>query len=154
MVGTLIEILDYRADHQPWFEKFNRDWIEKYFFMEPLDYLILGHPREQIVDKGGRIFMATYDNALAGTVALKYAGRGVFELTKMAVDERFRGKKIGQALALAAIAKAKEAGTEKIFLYSNTLLVPAIELYRKLGFREVPLDGPYQRTNIKMELSF
>lgn len=153
MVGTMIEILDYRAEHQPWFEKFNRDWIEKYFSMEPLDYVILGNPHEQIISEGGSIFMATYEKELAGTVALKHAGRGVFELTKMAVDERFQGKRIGLALAEALIAKAKDIGAEKIFLYSNTLLVPAISLYRKLGFREVPLDGPYKRTNIKMELS-
>jgi ribosomal protein S18 acetylase RimI-like enzyme len=152
MVSTLIEILDYRAAHQPWFEKFNRDWIEKYFSMEPLDYLILGNPHEQIVKEGGSIFMATWGGELAGTVALKLHARGVFELTKMAVDERFQGKKIGRALADAAITRAKDNGAEKIFLYSNTLLVAAVNLYMKLGFLEVPLDGPYQRTNIKMEL--
>ena len=153
MAGTLIEILDYRAEHQPWFEKFNRDWIEKYFSMEPLDYVILGDPHGQIIDNGGSIFMATYANDLAGTVALKHAGSRVFELTKMAVAERFQGKKIGRALADAAINRAKDNKAEKIFLYSNTLLIAAVNLYKKLGFREVPLDGPYQRTNIKMELS-
>jgi ribosomal protein S18 acetylase RimI-like enzyme len=153
MVGTLIEVLDYRAEHQPWFEKFNRDWIEKYFSMEPLDYVILGDPQGQIVDHGGSVFMATYGKELAGTVALKLARPRIFELTKMAVDERFQGKKIGLALADAAIARANDNRAEKIFLYSNTRLVAAVNLYRKLGFREVPLDGPYQRTNIKMELS-
>jgi ribosomal protein S18 acetylase RimI-like enzyme len=153
MPATWIEILDYRAEHQPWFEKFNRNWIEKYFSMEPLDYLILNDPQGQIINDGGSIFMATCGGQLAGTVALKLHARRVFELTKMAVDERFQGKKIGRALADAAIARANDNGAEKIFLYSNTLLVAAIHLYRNLGFREVPLDGPYQRTNIKMELS-
>lgn len=32
------------------------------------------------------------------------------------------------------------------------MLLPAIALYRKLNFREIPVDGPYKRTNIKMEL--
>ncbi len=152
MVDTLIEILDYKAEHQPWFEKFNRDWIEKYFAMEPLDYKILQNPEEHIIDKGGSIFMASYGKELAGTVALKWAGPGVFELTKMAVDERFQGKKIGLALGEAALARAEQARAERIFLYSNTILLPAVTLYRKLGFREVPVDGPYKRTNIKMEL--
>ncbi|HEX8040042.1 MAG TPA: GNAT family N-acetyltransferase [Chryseosolibacter sp.] len=151
-MDTRIEIVDYRAEHQPWFEKFNRDWIEKYFAMEPMDYKILQHPEEHIIRTGGSIFMASYDRELAGTVALKRSEARVFELTKMAVDEKFQGKKIGLALAEAAIARAKEADAEKVFLYSNTLLVPAVGLYRKLGFREVPVDGPYKRTNIKMEL--
>jgi ribosomal protein S18 acetylase RimI-like enzyme len=152
MVGSLISIVPYTPEHQPWFEKFNRDWIEKYFFMEPLDYKMLQHPDSEIIEKGGRIFMATYENEMAGTVALKRVGPAVFELTKMAVDEKFQGKKIGRSLAMAALAEAKQAGAKKIFLYSNTKLLPAIALYRKLGFREVPLDGPYKRTDIKMEL--
>lgn len=153
MVDTAIQILDYVPAHRPWFEKFNRQWIEKYFAMEPPDYEILGTPEEFIIKKGGYIFMASYHGELAGTVALKLAAPGVYELTKMAVDEHFQGKKIGNALAEAAIEKAKEKGAGKIFLYSNTILEPAISLYKKLGFREVPVDGPYKRTNIKMELT-
>lgn len=32
-----ITIVDYQPQHQQYFEKFNRRWIEKYFKMEPLD---------------------------------------------------------------------------------------------------------------------
>ena len=71
----------------------------------------------------------------------------------MAVHEEFRGKKIGRALAESPIAWAKDSGAEKIVLYSNTMLDSAIALYRNLGFHEIPVDGPYQRTNIKMELA-
>ena len=73
-------------------------------------------------------------------------------LTKMAVTETYQGKKVGRTLAEAAIAAAKQSGAEKIILYSNTRLRPAIALYYKLGFKEIPLDGPYKRTDIKMEL--
>ena len=96
--------------------------------------------------------MASYNDSIAGTVALKLIGEGVYELTKMAVDERFRGLKIGYALGVAAIDEAKRAGARRIFLYSNTMLRPAMGLYYKLGFREIPVDGPYKRTNVKMEL--
>ena len=96
--------------------------------------------------------MAEHDHEIAGTVALKFVAPGVFEFTKMAVDEKFQGKQIGKHLALAAIEKAKELKAKKIILYSNTKLIPAISLYRKLGFIEVPLDGPYKRSDIKMEL--
>lgn len=152
MQDTLIEIVAYRPEHQPWFEKFNREWIERYFTMEPPDYRMLRDPEKEIIAPGGSIFMARYGDEFAGAVALKYAGSGIFELTKMAVEEHFRGRGIGLALAEAALTRARGAGAGKVFLYSNTRLIPAVALYRKLGFREVPLDGPYKRTNIKMEL--
>lgn len=147
-----LEIIDFKSEHQPWFEKFNRDWIEKYFFMEPRDVQILQHPAESIIDQGGWILMARVNREFAGTVALRYVAAGVFEFTKMAVDENFRGRKIGKALAEAAIEKAIQLGARKIILYSNTLLTTAISMYRQFGFKEVPLDGSYVRSNIKMEL--
>lgn len=153
MENVTVEIFDYRPEHQPWFEKFNRDWIEKYFWMEPVDTLVLQHPDEHIINKGGRILMAACNKEIAGTVALKFVEHGVYEFTKMAVDEKFRGQKVGWTLSHSAIDKAKALSADKIILYSNTVLAPAIALYRKLGFKEIPLDGPYKRSNIKMELT-
>jgi len=149
---TAIAIFEYESYHQPWFEQFNRAWIEKYFWMEPIDVQVLQHPDEYIIAKGGRILMATYNKAMVGTVALKYAGPGVYEFTKMAVDEKFQGLKIGRALSDAAIQLAKNLGAFKIILYSHTSLKTAIAMYRTLGFREMPVDGPYKRSDIKMEL--
>lgn len=152
MENSDIEIIIYQPEHQPWFEKFNRDWIEKYFWMEPIDIQVLQHPEEYIISKGGKILMAQYNKEMAGTVALKFVEKGVYEFTKMAVDEKFQGKKIGYALSIAAIEQAKLLGAFKIILYSNTKLETAIALYKKLGFKEVLLDGPYKRSDIKMEL--
>jgi phosphinothricin acetyltransferase len=152
MESAVLEIIDYQPEHQPWFEKFNRHWIEKHFRMEPIDVEVLQHPESHILSKGGSILMATWQKELAGTVALKFVETGVYEFTKMAVEDRFQGKKIGRALAEAAIERAKKAGANRIILYSNTKLPTAIVLYRKLGFHEIPLDGPYQRSDIKMEL--
>lgn len=147
-----VTIEEYKPEHQPWFEKFNRDWIEKYFWMEPIDTEVLEHPDEHIIKPGGSILMASCDREMAGTVALKYVEPSVYEFTKMAVDGKFRGQKVGLLLSEAAILKARQLGAYKIILYSNTILAPAISLYRKLGFKEIPLDGPYKRSNIKMEL--
>jgi len=147
-----LTIHEYKPEYQPWFEKFNRDWIEKYFWMEPIDVAVLQHPDEHILKKGGSILMASCDKEMAGTVALKYVEPGVYEFTKMAVDEKFRGQHVGLLLSEAAIIKARKLGAHKIILYSNTVLAPAISLYRKLGFKEVPVDAVYQRSDIKMEL--
>jgi ribosomal protein S18 acetylase RimI-like enzyme len=149
-----VSIIDFTPIHQPDFERLNKHWIEKYFWMEPIDREVLSNPEEHILKQGGYIFMAQHENEMAGTVALKFVEPGVYEFTKMAVAEKFQGLKFGKRLAEAAIEKAKEKKAKKIILYSNTVLGSAINLYRKLGFMEVPLDGPYKRSDIKMELVF
>lgn len=151
-VSTTISVREYESQHQPWFEKFNRAWIERYFWMEPIDFEVLQHPDKHILAHGGAILMAYAGDDVAGTVALKYVSPGIYEFTKMAVDEKYRGLKIGRLLAETAIVKAKSMGANKIILYSHTSLATAIGLYRKLGFVEVPVDGPYKRSDIKMEL--
>ena len=147
-----IQIISYQTEHQPWFEKMNRAWIEEFFWMEPIDFEVLQNPEAHIINQGGKIFMATCNKEIAGTVALKFVEGDIYEFTKMAVSPEYRGFKIGEALSHHAIEKARELKARKIILYSNTVLGPAISLYRKLGFKEIPLDGPYKRSNIKMEL--
>jgi ribosomal protein S18 acetylase RimI-like enzyme len=148
-----IEIVDYQKEHQPYFEQFNRAWIEKYFWLEEIDIYVLQHPEEAILGKGGAILMAKYEGTVAGTVALKKISEDVFEFTKMAVDEPFRRRGIAEALSHAAFEKARASGARKVILYSQTGLVPAITMYRKLGFKEVPLEkGVYKRSDIKMEM--
>jgi GNAT superfamily N-acetyltransferase len=147
-----ITILDYEPKDQPWFEKFNRAWIEQFFVMEDIDVQVLQHPDQYILAKGGSILMAYVDNEVAGTVALKKSSEGVYEFTKMAVGDMFRGKGVGKELALAAIEKAKRLGALKIILYSSSRLQPALTLYTKLGFVNIPVDGPYKRSDVKMEL--
>lgn len=152
MENHSVSIVPYEAKHQPWFEKLNRAWIEKYFWMEPIDFQVLQNPEEHIIEKGGSIFIGIFNDEIAGTAAVKFIDTKTYEFTKMAVDEKFQGKKIGKAIAEAAIQWCKDAQAEKIVLYSSTKLETAISLYRKLGFIETPLDGPYKRSDIKMEL--
>lgn len=149
-----IEIIDYQPGHQPYFESLNRAWIEKYFWLEDLDRHVLAQPEEVIIKPGGAIFMALYEGAIAGTVALKKVDDRTFEFTKMAVGEAYQRKGIAEALSKAALHKAQALGAERVILYSQTQLAPAILLYQKLGFTEVPLEaGTYSRANIKMELT-
>lgn len=146
------DIVDYHAGHQPWFESLNREWIEESFRMEATDYAALQDPDHYFLKSGGVILMAEYAGEVVGTVALKFTSPGVYEFTKMAVATKFRGRKLGWQLARAALHRARELKAKKVILYSNTKLTPAIALYRKLGFREIPVDGPYERSDIKMEL--
>ena len=146
-----IIIVEYNSSHQPYFEKFNRDWIEKYFEMEPLDEFVLTNPEEAILKPGGAILMAEYDGEIAGAVALRKIEDKTYEFTKMAVDERFRRRGIAERLCYASFDKAKELGAETVILYSNTKNAAAILMYEKIGFRHLKVEpGIYKRANVKM----
>lgn len=148
-----ISIVDYRPGHQPWFEKFNRQWIEEFFTMEPVDEYVLTNPGDAILRDGGAILMALYDGEVAGTVGLRKVTDTVYEFTKMAVDNHFRRRGIAEAISYASFVKAKELGAKKVILYSNTKNEGAIKLYEKIGFIHLkPETGVYARANVKMEI--
>jgi ribosomal protein S18 acetylase RimI-like enzyme len=148
-----ISIIDYLPEHQQYFEKFNRAWIEEWFTMEPLDEWVLTNPDDAILKEGGKILMASFNGAIAGAVALRKLNEGVFEFTKMAVDENYRRKGIAEALTYASLEKAKELGATKVVLYSNTKNAAAIKLYEKIGFTHLAVEnGMYARANVKMEI--
>jgi len=148
-----ITIEAYRPEWAPYFDKFNKAWLEEYFVVEPIDKWVLENPDEAILKEGGRILFALKNGIVIGTVALKFVENGVYELTKMAVDKPYRGIGAGKLLCQAAIDLAASLHAHKVILYSQTTLVNAIDIYRKLGFIEIPLEkGKYARADIKMEL--
>lgn len=152
-IDQQLEIVPYEAAHREFFRQFNETWITRYFRLEEADLRALNDPEGYILAKGGFIFMALWEGELVGTCALLKVNQRVFEMAKMAVTDKAQGKGIGYALGKACIDKAKEVGIQKVELLSNTLLQPAINLYRKLGFKEVPLPPTeYERANIKMEM--
>lgn len=150
---TSPRIIDYQPQHQPVFAALNYTWIERYFKIEASDRVSLEYPQEKILTPGGAILMAAVGDELVGTCALIALPEGVFELAKMAVSDSHQGQRIGWLLAQAAITRARELGARRLWLESNTVLTPAIALYRKLGFTEVPQQpSEYQRSNIQMVL--
>jgi ribosomal protein S18 acetylase RimI-like enzyme len=130
----------------------NIEWLSKYFKIEPKDELVLSNPQEEIIDKGGMIFYAKYNEVIVGTVSLLKMNDTEFELSKMAVTTDVQGLGIGRKLMEHCMKAAKENQIKKIIIYSNRRLIPAISLYEKFGFAEVPLDDCiYERADIKME---
>ena len=153
MQTNQLEIIAYNERLAVNFKQLNEAWLQKYFEIEPIDVEMLSNPTQYFIDKGGYIFFAKFADEIAGTFALLKESDSVYELSKMAVAESFQGKNIGNRLMEFAITKATELKAAKIILYSNTKLSPAIHLYRKYGFVEVPvISSGYKRCNIKMEL--
>lgn len=152
--NNAVEIIDYEHRYQPDFFRLNKLWIEKDFPLEEIDILVLSKPEEYIISKGGAILLARLGDKIVGTCALKKTSAALLELTKMAVVENYRGRKIGELLGKATLEKAKKMGATKVELYSNRITSAiAVNLYFKLGFKEVGLTpGIYKRANIKMEI--
>ncbi|MCU7616248.1 helix-turn-helix domain-containing GNAT family N-acetyltransferase [Chryseobacterium sp. PBS4-4] len=149
------KIVPYEAKYQSAFRSLNEEWISNYFEMEEADYKALDNPEEYILNKGGKIFVALYKDEPLGVCTLIKMNDPEYdyEMAKMAVSPKAQGKSLGSLLGNAVIDAAKELGASKLYLESNTILKPAINLYHKLGFEKITgRQTPYQRCNIQMEL--
>jgi DNA-binding MarR family transcriptional regulator/N-acetylglutamate synthase-like GNAT family acetyltransferase len=151
-----VEIIDYEPKYAKYFAQLNYEWLEKYYEIEDIDRRVLDHSQKEIINKGGYIFFAKYNGEIVGTVALMKFNDEIYELTKMAVTKKYQGKQIGKKLMIAALNFAKKADIKIVYLESDTKLVPAVNMYSKMGFVSVPLThihvSEYKRTNIKMEM--
>jgi ribosomal protein S18 acetylase RimI-like enzyme len=87
------------------------------------------------------IFLARWDGAPAGCVALRRIDRETCEMKRLYVRPQFRGKKIGQALAEHVIGEARARGYARMRLDTLPAMREAIALYRSLGFVEI---APYR----------
>ncbi|WP_179137290.1 GNAT family N-acetyltransferase [Candidatus Entotheonella palauensis] len=154
--GGTIDIIDYAPPYKADFKRLNLEWIEHYFCVEPIDEVLLSNPESYFLQPGGYIFFATCCGQVVGTCALlKHPDRG-FELSKMGVTKSYRGMGIGRKLAETAIEKVRSLDEPQIFLETHSKLIPAVNLYKHLGFRPKAFPGGcserYQRANLYMVL--
>ncbi len=153
--SSRVTILEYLPEHRSAFQELNEQWITQYFKLEDADRKALDNPQGYILDNGGLILVAVQNNIVLGVCALlkMQDSKYDYELAKMAVSPKARGKGIGYLLGKSIIAKAGERNASFVYLESNTILKPAIALYEKLGFKKVSGHyTPYERCNIQMEL--
>ena len=151
--GTGVNIVEYDPSLAKYFKSLNIEWINTNFTVEEHDLEQLNHPDSHILNDGGTIIFATVNDEIAGTCALIKTGDNEYELAKMAVDPKYRGRKIGNVLMGTIVKKGKALGAKRLWLESNTKLVPALTMYAKFGFKEIPIDNsPFSRADIRMEL--
>lgn len=152
-VRVMIQYISYSDRLKQHFAKLNYEWLEKYFYVEDYDKEVLENPKAYIIDQGGQIFFAQAETEIIGTVALIKRGANTFELSKMAVTPKFQGQKIGKGLIEVALNYSRSQKMKRVILDSNRKLKPALALYSKMGFKEIPTDPntPYERCNIRME---
>ena len=149
-------IRPFQAGDDSAFRALNEEWISKSFGMEDKDRVTLGDPVGQILQPGGRIYIALHGEEPIGCCALIPMEPSVFELAKMAVAEGYRGQGIGRKLLEHVVDHAKALGTRRLYLETNSKLANAIHLYESVGFRHLPSErvkpSPYARADVSMEM--
>ncbi|MBS1512333.1 MAG: GNAT family N-acetyltransferase [Bacteroidetes bacterium] len=149
----MIAVIPYETKYQPDFYRLNIVWLDQYNLTESHDLEILNHPQQNIIDRGGFIWLAKDGETIVGSAAIMKEEHGVYELAKMAVDETYKGRGISKLLIETCIAKAKDIGVTKLELFSNHQLTTALNLYKKYGFEHVEVtNSPFETADVKMEL--
>ena len=156
----LSRIVTFQPRFKSAFRDLNLEWIRKYFRVEAKDLEQVNNP-ESCLAQGGEIFFVLNeaqesqndDQVQAiGTCAMYKNGPNRYELAKMAVRPDHQGRGLGTLLMKTAEEWAQGRDAREVLILSNTILEPAICLYRKFGYKTVHL-GPhpdYERCNIEM----
>ncbi len=150
-----VRIVTYAESLACEFARLNRAWIERYFTLEAADLELLNNPHEKIILSGGQIFFAHIHRITVGTCAAQKLSGGDWELAKLGVDEKYQGKGVGRRLCERVIDFCWSHGAERIIIETNSILVPAVNLYSSLGFRKFTPEAksPFARTNLFLELN-
>jgi putative acetyltransferase len=94
----------------------------------------------------GRLLLATYENQLAGCVALHQLEPQLCEMKRLYLRPQFRGKGLGRVLADQIIAEARQIGYQRMRLDTvEPVMKDAVAMYRVIGFQEIP---PYRANPI------
>jgi putative acetyltransferase len=95
----------------------------------------LENPLKKYGLPNGLLFIATYNNEIAGCIALQpLLIKGEGEMKRMYVKPIYRKHQMGKALIEKLLVEAKNIGMVKIKLDTLQRLIPAINLYEKYGF--------------------
>ncbi|KAI9292035.1 acyl-CoA N-acyltransferase [Neoconidiobolus thromboides FSU 785] len=146
----MVECITWDEKYKYEFKRLNLKWVQEFFEVEEADTKQFEYP-ETIVNDGGEIFFLLDKDKVIGTVAMMKHG-DEYELSKLAVDDGYKGQGLSKILMDASIKWVKDKGYKSILIISNTKLEPAINLYKKYGFETIHLGQhpSYSRANIVM----
>ncbi len=148
-----MEIVEYNEKYRDDFVNLNLDWISRFYEVEPFDREMLEHV-DRYIDSGSMIFFAIENEDVLATCMIEPHEDNTWEICKLAAKGQYTGKGAGSAVFEACINYAVQHGAKKLELVTGRKLGPALHIYRKFGFREIPLDKskwPYKRAELVFE---
>jgi putative acetyltransferase len=94
----------------------------------------------------GRLLLACHGKESAGCVALRPLETDTCEMKRLYVRPAYRTGGVGRLLAERVIHEAATAGYRRMRLDTLPIMESALQLYRRLGFREI---APYTANPVK-----
>ena len=152
-----MNIVPYAPRYKKAFLQLNRAWISQMFTLEEEDIREMENI-EPAIRQGGQIFFAV-DEADQVLACCMIAPRedGDWEIMKFAARGMYTGTGAGSTCLKACIDYAREKHLPKVLIVSNRRCTHAVGLYRKFGFREIPVDKarfPFERADIAFEQEY
>lgn len=149
-----MKIERYKEEYRKDFVRLNTEWLTRFYYIEEFDQYAMDHV-EDLIAQGAMVFFALDDDnqVLATCMAMPLSG-STWEICKLAARNQYTGTGAGSAVLKAAMDYAEEHGAKKEVLISCSGLKPAIHLYKKFGFKEVPYRKEYwksEKADIEME---
>lgn len=148
-----MEIVEFQKKYEKDFIELNTAWVERFFVMEQADRDVLEHV-EDLLKTGAMVYFAVENDHVLATCMAMPLGEDVWEICKLAATGQYTGKGAGSAVFKASMEYAIARGAKKLTLISNRRLKPALHIYEKYGFKEVPLNKAYwgfDRADIQFE---
>lgn len=149
-----MKIVSYQTKYREDFIRLNTEWLRRFYWVEFFDQYTMDHV-EELVEQGAMVYFALdgNDKVLATCMAMPLE-ENIWEICKLAARNQYTGTGAGSAVLQAAMRYAENHGAKKEVLISCRSLEPAIHLYKKFGFHEVPYRKEFwksEKADIEME---
>ena len=148
-----MEIIQYRSEYRKDFVELNTAWLERFYTVEPFDREMMDRV-EELIQGGGMVYFALENGKVIATCMTVPLDGDRWEMCKLAAVGQYTGTGAGSAVFKACMDYAIYNGAKKLSLISCRALAPAIHIYRKFGFEEVPLNKYFwgaEKADIEME---
>lgn len=148
-----MEIIEYQEKYKNDFVKLNTAWLKRFYTVEPFDQDTMDRV-DELVQNGAMVYLAVENESVLAVCMTMPLSDGIWEMCKLAAVGQYTGTGAGSRVFKACMDYAIANGAKKLSLISCRALKPAIHIYEKFGFREVPLNKEFwgaEKADIEME---
>ena len=146
---TIVPAYDYLTDIRQLFSEYTdmlvkgdpsfREYLKVQHYEAELD-----DPIDKYGPPYGKLYIALVNGDPAGCIALRRIDNHSCEMKRLFVRPTYRNRGIGSKLVQIILKDARTIGYRRMLLDTLPFLERAIQMYRKLGFHEIPIynDSP------------